>query len=250
MKKSYLLAMAILSSNVAYAEKEEHREHGAHEHGHAQLSVIVEKNELLVSIETPAMNVFGFEHKPKNEEQMHVVETAVEDLEKFGSLLTVDSGAKCSFVKAKVEQPFEISEEHHDDHKDEHKDHDDDHKDEHKDDHDEHAKHDDDHKDEHKDHDDDHKDEHKDGHDEHAKHDDDHKDEHKDHDEHEEESAHTDVDVEISYSCKDASKLEKMDLTAFFKRFPLFEELEAQGIINGKQSAAELSAKQPVFSLK
>ena len=30
----------------------------------------------------------------------------------------------------------------------------------------------------------------------------------------------------------------------------LFEELEAQGIINGQQSAEELTKKQPVFSLK
>ncbi|HIE16253.1 MAG TPA: DUF2796 domain-containing protein, partial [Bacteroidales bacterium] len=46
------------------------------------------------------------------------------------------------------------------------------------------------------------------------------------------------------------SKLTTIDLTAFFKRFPLFEELDAQGIINGQQTAAELSKKQPILSLK
>ena len=216
MKNNILLILALSTSNMAIAEeKDEHREHGAHEHGHASLSVILEKNELVVMLETPAMNVFGFEHKPKNEEQHKVVHEAVEDLENFGTLLSVDSSANCSVIKTEVKQPFEMAEGK--DHKDEH----DDHKDEH-----------DDHKDEHDDHKDEHAEKHKD-------HDDDHK-----------ESVHSDVDVEITYSCENASKLTKMDLSPLFKRFPLFVELDAQGIINSQQSAAELNKANPVLSLR
>ena len=209
MKKSTLLILALSASSMVIAEeKDEHREHGAHEHGHASLSIISEKNELVVSLETPAMNVFGFEHKPKNEKQNEVVHEAVEDLEKFGSLLTLDVSANCSVVKAEVKQPFEMAEgKHHDEHDDEDKD--------------EHKNHDDDHKDEHKDHDDDHK-----------------------------EAVHSDVDVEVTFNCKNGSNLTKMDLSPLFKRFPLFVELDAQGIINGQQSAIELTKDNPVFPLK
>lgn len=233
MKKSTVLTLAFLTSSIAIAAEDEHREHGAHEHGHATLNVIVEKNDLLVILESPAMNVFGFEHKPENHEQTTIAELAVKDLENFSSLVTLDENAKCSINKATINQPFKLG---HDDHEHgntaEHKDdeHHDDHKDEHK--HDEH-------KDEHK------HAEHKDD-----EHHDDHKGEHKDHDEDHKESTHSDVDIEISYSCKYASKLTKMDLTPLFKRFPLFVELDAQGIINGQQSASELSKKQAIFSLK
>lgn len=205
MQKAYLLTLSLLASSVALATEDEHREHGAHEHGHAQMSVIVEKNDLLISLESPAINVFGFEHKPENKMQHKKVGDAVKDLEKVQSLITLDKSANCNLVKSKVDQPFEIA--HADEDKDEHK-HDADHKDEH--------------------------DEHK--------HDEDHA-EHK-------ESTHSDVDVEITYACKDASKLTKMDLSGLFKRFPIFEELDVQGIINGKQTATELSKDQAVLSLK
>ena len=178
MKKNYFLALALLSTSVAIAEKDEHREHDAHEHGHAQLSVIVEKNELLIMLETPALNVFGFEHKPENDKQHKTVDLAVKDLKNFAPLLTVDASAKCRLVKSEVKQPFDEEEHEH------------------------------------------------------------------------EESAHSDVDVEVAFSCENSTKLTTMDFTAFFKRFPLFEELEVQAIINGQQMAAELSKKKSILSLK
>jgi len=214
MKKSSILSLALLTSSIAFAEQDEHREHGAHQHGHATLSVIIENNDLMVMIESPAMNVFGFEHKPENKEQHKAVEEAIKDLKAFDNLVALDKKAECSLVKSNIKQPFEMAK---NDHEDDH---------------------------------------HKEGHEE--KHDDDHKeygdknhkdDDHKDHDEDHKESTHSDVDVEVSYQCKNASKLSKMDLTSLFKRFPLFVELDAQSIINGQQSAEELNSKQPVFLL-
>ncbi|HIP95395.1 MAG TPA: DUF2796 domain-containing protein, partial [Leucothrix sp.] len=64
------------------------------------------------------------------------------------------------------------------------------------------------------------------------------------------EAVHTDVDVEVSFTCENSSKLTKIDLTAFFKRFPLFEELDLQGILHGQQMAAELNKEKPILSLK
>jgi len=190
-----MIELAKKHEHHEHETQNDHREHDAHEHGHAQLSVIVEKNELQIMLETPAMNVFGFEHKPENEKQHKTVESAVKDLKNFTSLLTLDRNAKCRLVKSEVKQPFD--EEDSKDHNEEHD----------------------------------------------EKHDDKHEKEH-------EESAHTDVDVEVAFTCDNSSKLTTIDLTAFFKRFPLFEELDVQGIINGQQMAAELTKKQPFLSLK
>jgi len=91
MKKSYLLTLALLTSTSSFA-KEEHREHGAHEHGHAQLSVVTEKNDMILALDTPSMNLFGFEHEPRNDEQKATVIKAVKSLEDFSSLVILDSG--------------------------------------------------------------------------------------------------------------------------------------------------------------
>ena len=48
--------------------KDEHEEHGSHEHGAAQLTIAVGDGELEIELETPAANVFGFEHKVTSEE--------------------------------------------------------------------------------------------------------------------------------------------------------------------------------------
>ena len=236
---SSILTATLLASNAAVAKEEEHREHGAHEHGHAKLNVIVENNLLILNIESPSINVFGFEHQPNNHEQTTIAEDAIKDLKNFASLITLDASAECKVDKTDVDHPFELRHDNHphDDHKDEHK-HDEHKHDEHKDDH---ADHKDEHKhDEHKEDHADHKDEHK--HDEHKEDHADHKDEHKD--------THSDVYIEAAYNCEHGEKLTKMDLSPLFKRFPLFVELDAKAIINGKQSASELSKGQPVLSLK
>ena len=205
MKKNSLLTLTLMISSSAlatsvFASENEHREHGAHQHGQAQLNVILENNDLMVMLETPAMNVFGFEHEPKNAEQKKVVKLAVKDLENISPYIKTDKSAECKIVKIDVDQPF--------------KDHD----------HDE--KYDEGHAKEHDDHD-----------------------EHEEHEKHEE-SSHSDIDVEIAYKCENGAKLTQLDLSGFFKRFPGFEDIDAQTIANGQQNAAELTKDQTILMLK
>ena len=189
MKKNTILTFALLISSSVFASENEHREHGAHQHGQAQLNVILEKNDLMVMLETPAMNIFGFEHEPKNEEQKKVVELAIKDIEKITPYFKTDQSAECKIVKIDVDQPFTDHEE---------------------------------------------------------KDSDEHEAEHEKH----EESAHSDVDIEIAFNCQQPSKLTQLDLTDLFKRFPGFQELDAQIISNGQQNAVELTKEQTVLELK
>ncbi|MEB8433532.1 DUF2796 domain-containing protein [Cocleimonas sp. KMM 6892] len=206
------MALTVAISTSTIASEDEHREHGAHQHGKAQLNVIQEKSELAIMLETPAMNVFGFEHEPKNSEQKEIVEHAVKDLKKLSTLIEMDKNAACEIVKVDVDQPFgkHDEDEHEDEHEHEHEE-----------------------KDEH-----DHDDEHKEKNELDEKH------------EEQEESTHSDIDVEVVYNCKNATKLTQLDLSNFFKRFSGFEDIDAQIIVNGQQSATELSKKQPILTLK
>jgi len=220
-KKTSLLASACLlvCAQTVLAEKHEMEQHGSHEHGAARLTVATTDTGLELALETPAANVFGFEHNAKTEEEHHVVHEAIETLEAGADLFSVNDAAGCSFDKAEVES--NIAEKHD---KDKHGDHDD-HKDE---------KH-DDHKD------DDHKDE---------KHDD-HKDgDHDGHKDHEgEEESHSDVDVTWTFKCEKPAAIETVS-TKLFSAFPKgFEDIDVEWITANSSGKTELK-KDDTITLK
>ena len=143
MKNSnFLLAgfSLLLSTQVVLAEKHEMQQHGSHEHGVARLTVATTDDGLEIALESPAANLFGFEHKAKTSDELKLVNDVIERLEAGSNLFSMNEAAVCSFNSADVDSSMTES---HDDHKDEkhsdkHDEHDD-HKDEkHSDKHDEH----------------------------------------------------------------------------------------------------------------
>ena len=119
-----------------HEHEHEKREHGAHVHGVAQLQIAIEKNAVEVELESPSMNVIGFEHAPKNKAQKQKVEKAVVELGDYKNVLELTEGG-CELKKANIESPFKSEhKEHahkghdhkHDDHG--HKEHGKEHKDE------------------------------------------------------------------------------------------------------------------------
>ncbi|MBF0220154.1 MAG: DUF2796 domain-containing protein [Gammaproteobacteria bacterium] len=86
----------------AFAEDDQHREHGAHQHGMAQLNISQEGKILLLELETPAINITGFEHLPQNREQQTVVAQATAKLGKGEDLFHLTSAAACTLIESKV----------------------------------------------------------------------------------------------------------------------------------------------------
>ena len=217
---NYLLSVFCLcvSTQVAAAEKQEMVQHGSHEHGVARLTVATTDDGLEIALESPAANLFGFEHNAKTDEEREVVHEAVEKLELGSSLFSMNDAAGCAFDSAVVESGMD---DYHDDHKDEKhsdkKEHDD-----HK-----HEKHSD--KKEH----DDHKDE---------KHSD--KEEHDD-----EEKSHSDVDVTWAFKCEKPAAIESVS-TKLFSAFPNgFEEIAVEWITASSAGKIELE-KDGTITLK
>jgi len=248
------MVVAFQAGEVAAFEQ-----HDSHEHGHAALSLVLEGKQLVVELRSPAMNLVGFEHVARTEEQAQQVHAMEARLRQAYELFGLSDDAACLLDKTGVEHNLLVAGKH-----DEHKDHDD-HKghdhDEHRH-HDEHKGHDHDeheHHDEHKGHDHDeheHHDEHKghdhdehEHHDEHKGHDHDehkHHDEHKGHDDHSghdhgEGQSHSDVAVEWSFRCMNPTALKAVDVQ-LFKAFPALKDLDAQWIGPAGQGAAELNA--------
>jgi hypothetical protein len=105
------LAIGILwTPFVAPTAEVEHREHGAHEHGHGMLSIVIDGDELAIELELPGVNVVGFEHEPSNQEQRRAVEETIALFKRSETLFILPGAAGCRADKVDVTLAHE---EHH-----------------------------------------------------------------------------------------------------------------------------------------
>jgi hypothetical protein len=129
-----LIAVAlILGAGSGHAET---RHHGAHVHGLAKLNIVLDGNDLLMELTSPAANIVGFEHAPKTEKDKQAVHEAVELLEDGETMFSFTAKAECRLREAHVES--EMTGVHHDEEDHGKEEHDDAHE-EHGDQHEEHA---------------------------------------------------------------------------------------------------------------
>ena len=199
--------------------------HDAHTHGQGEMTLVYDQRELIVNLETPAVNLLGFEHEPENDSQWKAVARISESLKSPDTILALTPD--CKLEKAVVDIPYSdrldqfksIASSHtaHHDHKDDH----------HKEDSHAHHEHE---SDTHKD-----ANEHHKGHDEHKDHD--HK-EHHAHDDHKTET-HSDIALAYTWTCDKAPKVDIL----LFNAFPGFEKLLTQWVVNSKQGFDVLTHK-------
>lgn len=81
---------------------EEHRQHGAHVHGVAQLNIALEGRVLEIELESPAMNLVGFEHAPTNEAEHAQLENVLAQLRRGESLFVLPAVAACRLEEAEI----------------------------------------------------------------------------------------------------------------------------------------------------
>lgn len=132
MKKIFSISGLILSSIMMLAvntvsasgknhdhahehhSKQAHRAHSAHEHGAAVMNIAIENSQLHIELESPAMNIVGFEHAPRTKQQKQTVQQAAATLKNAGKLFELPVEAKCKIIEAQVESP--LLKKHHDHH--------------------------------------------------------------------------------------------------------------------------------------
>ena len=208
-----LLLIPFTLTPAAFADDEDHDDHNhhnheAHVHGAWELFSAMDENELSLVLKGPLVDLVGFEHKPKSDEEKEALHSLHARLSSLSSLVTVDEKARCSEAKpAKIEIPHfadHATHEKHDDH-DEHEDHD-------------HHNHEGD-----------------ETHAHHSTH---------DHEKHEA-SAHTDnVEVHYSLKCASPKQLKMIEVTAF-TNFPQITTVEAVYLSDQGQAANKLTPRSP-----
>lgn len=94
---------ALAASNLA---AEEMRQLDAHMHGDGLLTIAVEGNTLAMELESPAMDIVGFEHEPSTDEQRAVVAAAQETLSSPLDVFVLPEAAGCEVINASVKHLF------------------------------------------------------------------------------------------------------------------------------------------------
>jgi hypothetical protein len=120
--KSHLLkAMLFACTVITLPAFAEHREHGAHVHGVGQLNVALDGTLLEIELDSPAANLVGFEHAPRNDTEKGQLEQAMNRLRNATTLFTLPADAGCRLQQVEVteeggeKQPDEDTAEHHSD---------------------------------------------------------------------------------------------------------------------------------------
>jgi len=74
---------------------------GAHVHGHAVLTLVLEGNEMQLAFQSAAQSVVGFEHKPSTAEQKQEVAAAIEVFNQ-GEWFSFNNDANCELAMAEA----------------------------------------------------------------------------------------------------------------------------------------------------
>lgn len=103
------LTLALLSplSHAATAEKPHaHGSLAPHEHGTARLDVALEGRTLALDLDSPAMNLVGFEHAPSTDADRAVIAKAREQLGQPLQLFNLPTAAGCSVTRMDLQSPL------------------------------------------------------------------------------------------------------------------------------------------------
>ena len=182
------------------------RELGAHNHGEALLNIVIEGDQLVMLMTSPAANIVGFEHHPETQEQKAAVAAATFQLEKLDQVIAFNDEAECLLVEQSVHWHTDEQEHQSHEHDKEH-DHDKEHE---------------------------HKKEHEHDHDkEHMNHDDD--EHHDDHENHKEQGQHSEFEAEYLIRCQRINELEFAAVT-LFNSFTGVNEVRVEAIFPSSQT--------------
>ncbi|WP_409281157.1 DUF2796 domain-containing protein [Pseudomonas defluvii] len=121
------LPFALLPLTAAHAEKHHDHAHGsldAHEHGVAHLNVVLDDKTLELELESPAMNLVGFEHAANSAADKAKVAAVRKQLEQPLTLFGLASAAQCTETDEALESPLfgdtpsddDASDDHHAEH--------------------------------------------------------------------------------------------------------------------------------------
>ena len=112
MIRTACMLAAGLACAALPASAEEHRQLGAHVHGHGRLNIAVDGKKVLIGLEVPGADIVGFEHEPSTPEQKAAIPNAKAKLANGLALFKPGAKAHCELEQVKVSLEAGHEEEH------------------------------------------------------------------------------------------------------------------------------------------
>lgn len=114
---SFALLPAFAMAESEHHEHQEHREHGAHVHGHATLNIVWSGDDLQMAIESPSVNLLGFEHAATTDKDKKQLADTVAALRNPAETIVPNRQANCKLMSVEVESALlqAVSESEHSD---------------------------------------------------------------------------------------------------------------------------------------
>jgi hypothetical protein len=112
MRQKLFVFVGIVTCIAFSASAEEHRQLGAHVHGHGRLNIAIEDKTMSIELEVPGADIVGFEHEASTPKQKAALEKAKTKLAAGLSLFTPAAAANCTQNSAKVSIEAEDGDEH------------------------------------------------------------------------------------------------------------------------------------------
>jgi len=108
---TYRLALAFYVASVApqaQADTDTAQSHGAHVHGIASLTFALEQQQAELMLESPLVNLTGFEHAPHTAAELAQWDKT-RSLLQSGQWLQLPAAAQCRLVSHQLEQPWDTA---------------------------------------------------------------------------------------------------------------------------------------------
>jgi len=77
----------------------------AHVHGEARLEISIEREQLLIALESPLDDLLGFEHAPRNAAERQAVQTMAAKLKQASRVFVPSAAAQCVSTGVELESP-------------------------------------------------------------------------------------------------------------------------------------------------
>ena len=119
----FLLAAIAATGTKAWAA-DSHRHHDAHIHGHAELTLAISGDSMQLELESPTMNLVGFEHRPNSGKDRQRLRDTADFLGQPARWLQLASDAGCNLAQAEVESDLLDDHGHNHGHHHDHGEHD------------------------------------------------------------------------------------------------------------------------------
>ncbi|MDR9834932.1 DUF2796 domain-containing protein [Herbaspirillum huttiense] len=98
-----LLSLASLPALAADEGHDHHGNHPAHVHGVGKLDVALEGNTLTLHLDSPLINLVGFEHAATSSKDKETVRAAVKNLREVNRIFATDAAAQCKPAEVQLE---------------------------------------------------------------------------------------------------------------------------------------------------